>query len=387
MGKFSGIKTTNNRPYDESLIEKLQEKIKDLPIKKQAAILGTIIEESGGNPLAKSANDTYQGLIQWGQDRYRIKNSNQDQELNSQINLILNTLNNTSDGKSWSHGGEGSGYNSRLDAYNIFNDDNSSLEDMYRAFSFGYVRPKGKEDSYKNRLKVVKQVYNILSRNPQQNIKTSVSNPIQENFWTQWSKIPYKQQGGTIMNQTIKKFKQVRKAQQGDKLLKHLSKQLALDIAYGPQYRGWNEVEKTPIIITKEEEIKTAPKAEDRYKNSKVEGTIATNGPFSHTWVTANSSIPFIIPAKIGRVIEGNDTTYYEIPQRSAVVKVKNRAAKRVTPFMNRWNPGYKSFDFKSWDSKFGPMIEELKPLINDSLEYETLKRRFNTAWNLAKPK
>lgn len=34
MGKFSGIKTTNNRPYDESLIEKLQEKVKDLPIKK-----------------------------------------------------------------------------------------------------------------------------------------------------------------------------------------------------------------------------------------------------------------------------------------------------------------------------------------------------------------
>lgn len=211
--------------------------------------------------------------------------------------------------------------------------------------------------------------------------------PIKENFWKAWSQMPYKQQGGTIMNQTIKKFKQVRKAQQGDKLIKHLSKQLALDAAYGPQYRDWNEVEKTPIKITKEKEVKTAPKAEDRYKNSKAEGTIATNGPFSHIWVTANSSIPFIIPAKIGRVIEGNDTIYYEIPQRSTLVEVKNRAAKRVTPFMNRQNPSYKSFDFKLWDSKFGPMIEKLLPLTNDSLEYETLKRRFNTAWNLSKPK
>lgn len=386
MGKFSGIKTTNNRPYDESLIEKLQEKVKNLPIKKQAAILGTIIEESGGNPLAKSANDTYQGLIQWGKDRYRIKNSNQDQELDNQINLILNTLNNTSDGKSWTHGGDGSGYDSRLDAYNIFNDDNSSLEDMYRAFSFGYVRPKGKEDSYKNRLKVVKQVYNILNGQPQQNI-TITSNPIQENFWKVWGQMPYKRQGGTIMNKTIKSFKRVRKAQQGYKLLEHLSKQLALDAAYGPQYRSWNEVENTPIKITKEKEVKTAPKAEDRYKNSKAEGTIATNGPFSHIWVTANSSIPFIIPAKIGRVIEGNDTTYYEIPQRSAFVEVKNRAAKRVTPFMNKQNPSYKSLDFKWWNGKFGPMIEERLPLTNDSLEYETLKRRFNIARNLAKPK
>lgn len=211
--------------------------------------------------------------------------------------------------------------------------------------------------------------------------------PIKENFWKAWSQMPYKQQGGTIMNKTIKKFKQVRKAQQGDKLIKHLSKQLALDAAYGPQYRDWNEVEETPIKITKEKEVKTAPKAEDRYKNSKVEGTIATNGPFSHIWVTANSSTPFIIPAKIGRVIAGNDTTYYEIPQRSTFVEVKNRAAKRVTPFMNKQNPSYKSFDFLSWNGKFGPMIEKLLPLTNDSLEYETLKRRFNIARNLAKPK
>ena len=58
----------------------------------------------------------------------------------------------------------------------------------------------------------------------------------------------------------IEKFKKVRKAQQGDRLINHLSKQLALDAAYGPEYRSWNQVEETPILITKEKEVKTASK-------------------------------------------------------------------------------------------------------------------------------
>ena len=198
MPNFNGIRTTRGRVYDSQQINKIYERIKHLPIKKQAALLGTIIEESGGDPLAKSLNDTYQGLIQWGADRYRISSEDREKELNTQIDLILNTLDNTSDSKSWTHGGEGSGYKSRLDAYNIFNNDESSLEDIYRAFSYGYIRPKGKEDSYKNRLKVVQQVYNRLLDDMTYNNKSKPLNPIQENFWTQFAKLPFKKTGGQL---------------------------------------------------------------------------------------------------------------------------------------------------------------------------------------------
>lgn len=159
---FDGIKTTGNREYDAQAISEINDSLQYLSPRQRAYILGTIIEESGGNPLAKSDNDTYQGLIQWGEDRYRIQSNDKRKELVRQLQEIRKTLNNTTDNKSWTHGGEGSGYQSFRDAYNDFNDPNISFDDGYRAFSFGYVRPEGKEDSYNNRLKVAKQVYDRI---------------------------------------------------------------------------------------------------------------------------------------------------------------------------------------------------------------------------------
>ena len=159
---FKNIKTTRGRGYNEKMIQRLNDSLQYISIPQRAAILGTIIEESGGNPLAKSKNDTYQGLLQWGADRYRISSDNPDEELFKQLQSIRSTLNNTTDNKSWSHGGKGSGYSSLKEPYNIFHDPNTHFEDKYRAFSYGYVRPKGKEDSYKNRLNTAKQVYNRL---------------------------------------------------------------------------------------------------------------------------------------------------------------------------------------------------------------------------------
>ncbi len=54
--------------------------------------------------MAKSKNGTYQGLLQWGKDRYTIKSNNQEKELKHQLSYLKRTLNNTTDKVSWTHG-------------------------------------------------------------------------------------------------------------------------------------------------------------------------------------------------------------------------------------------------------------------------------------------
>lgn len=156
---FEDITTTGNRPYNSKNLNIITQQFEDYPAKQRATIVGNIIEESGGNPLAKSNGNTYQGLLQWGKDRYIIQNSNERNELNNQINYLRQSINNITDRKSWTDGGTGSGYVSLKDAYKDFTNENLPLSKIHRAFSFGYVRPLGKENSYRNRLKVVQQVY------------------------------------------------------------------------------------------------------------------------------------------------------------------------------------------------------------------------------------
>ena len=100
------IKTTNNREYNSRLIKQIGDSLKSWNLNKEqiASVLGSIIEESGGDPLAKSKNGTYQGLLQWGKDRYTIKSNNRDKELKDQLAYLKRTLNNTTDKVSWTHG-------------------------------------------------------------------------------------------------------------------------------------------------------------------------------------------------------------------------------------------------------------------------------------------
>lgn len=156
---LNGLKTTNNRPYSAYNLSQIAQSLEGVPIKQRATIVGNIAEESGGNPMAKSQNGTYQGLLQWGADRYKIQSNNPYVELQNQLNYLKQTKNNTTDRKSWTDGGKGSGYKTGQQAYNTFTNNKSTLPQVHRAFSYGYVRPLGKEDSYQNRLKVVNQVY------------------------------------------------------------------------------------------------------------------------------------------------------------------------------------------------------------------------------------
>ena len=155
---FSNITATNKRGYDKEAIEYINNKLQHLPNDLRAVIIGNIIEESGGNPFIKSETGKYQGLLQWGPDRYQIPATNVDKFtlIDQQLDYLLSTLNNPYDQKSWHHGGTGSGYQTAKDAYNTFF--NSDLWNMHHAFSRGYVRPEGKDGSVNNRFKVVQQI-------------------------------------------------------------------------------------------------------------------------------------------------------------------------------------------------------------------------------------
>lgn len=161
---FNGISTTSDREYVPSYLSQINERLRNsnVPMEQRAAILGSIIEESGGDPLKKSNSGAYQGLLQWGADRYRPTSNNRNAEMNNQVQYILNTIGNTTDGVSWTHGGNGSGYNSQREAHDAFNSNDNTFADKFKAFSFGYVRPQGKGDSYQNRLKVGREVLNRM---------------------------------------------------------------------------------------------------------------------------------------------------------------------------------------------------------------------------------
>lgn len=160
---FTGIPTTRGREFKTHNLNRINDGLKEiLPIDQRAAILGSIIEESGGNPNIKNVTGAYQGLLQWGADRYVPKSTDNDIELNNQVQYILDTVNNPNDQVSWTHGGKGSGYSSKQETYNTFHDKDAPFDKKFRAFSYGYVRPQGKEDSYNNRLKVGKKVLNKL---------------------------------------------------------------------------------------------------------------------------------------------------------------------------------------------------------------------------------
>lgn len=115
--------------------------------------------------------------------------------------------------------------------------------------------------------------------------------------------------------------------------------------------------------------LPTAPKAEDRYKN----GRRTWNWP-QYKEVSSASNIygdPFASKIAMEISNNGNDTTFYETPGRWLPVKLKTRTAKSTSKV---YKPIQVSDDgFKSYR------------VIGIDPEYETLKRRFNTAWNLAK--
>lgn len=164
---FENIITTNNRPYDINNIEYINNRLRIIPEVQRSAIISSIIEESGGDPLANGPGG-YQGLLQWEPRRYKVISSNAKEELDKQIDYILQTYKNTTDGLSWAHGGSGSGYSTGEQAYKEFMS-SKMLEDAVRSFTLGYVRPIGKHESVDNRLKVARQVFDRIRKGSEYN--------------------------------------------------------------------------------------------------------------------------------------------------------------------------------------------------------------------------
>lgn len=162
---FNDIKTSDGRNYNPAYIERAYSSLKKsgLTKKQQAVVLANIIEESGGDPFAlnKNSGKDY-GTLQWV-DRYPKSNETDPyKEIDNQMEYFLNTVNNLDDQVSWTHGGKGSGYQSRKDAYNDFNSED--IETINKGFVLGHVRPAGKHASAKNRIGVAEQIYDRIKR-------------------------------------------------------------------------------------------------------------------------------------------------------------------------------------------------------------------------------
>lgn len=160
---FSGLKT-GGRKYNVDNLNYIADRLSNLNLKQKCAILATIIQESGGDPFA--INGSFKGLIQWGTDRIGNNYSRSyspTQALDLQIKLINDTINNTTDRKSWNSGGSANGYSSKRTAYKVFSDPNATLEQINHALVNGFVRPGQREKEARERYAIAQQLYDIMS--------------------------------------------------------------------------------------------------------------------------------------------------------------------------------------------------------------------------------
>ena len=135
--------------------------------------------------------------------------------------------------------------------------------------------------------------------------------------------------------------------------------------------------------------LPTAPKAEDRYAEGKRQTAMIKGGRYGgrdkveikqvvgkKPGIFGNS--PIIRQMVLHSTVSPsyNDTTYLEVPERkSPLVERKLRGIEK--------HPSV----FKTYYSNVYPFFGDILPDLGSGTkeEYETLKRRFNTAWNLAK--
>lgn len=130
---------------------------KNLGYNTSLSILSSILPESGADPHKKQLKGgPGRGLVQWGfgtdgynhMKSYKMKGKIEkgvDPELQRQAEYIVNTVKDsqkTGEGL-WHHGGAGSGYKSAEDARKRFISVRTPASQKARAFSLGYVRPKG----------------------------------------------------------------------------------------------------------------------------------------------------------------------------------------------------------------------------------------------------
>ena len=172
----------------------------------------------------------------------------------------------------------------------------------------------------------------------------------------------------------------------GDKNGQNYDKDLLRVFGDLSQYakQGAKLVSKNPVERFQQgRNLPTAPKAEKRFRkssyNTTKEGNRETATITSQTFGYSRNWPYFRQPATIQRIIEGGDTAFVETPEHHIFTKVKPRTALKSGNVYVEYNPKYdKNYSLEG----------QANTVFNYPItpqEYETLKRRFNTAWNLAK--
>lgn len=159
---------TTNRVVNNDNLNYINQALDTVPYHRRAALLGTIINESGGNPRAVDASGNFIGLFQMSNgQRYTFpdgyENMTDYELIDDQLQkTFVNTINNTIDRMSWTHGGSGSGYQSGKAAMqDYYNSD--SVAGATKALNYGYIRPRDRDAATRNRIDTAEKVYDIIN--------------------------------------------------------------------------------------------------------------------------------------------------------------------------------------------------------------------------------
>lgn len=139
---FSNADKQNNM-YDRNAMTQLDNYFTErgLTENQKKALLYNILIESGGAKTIGAHGNGYYGLVGWSGDRF---NYIKDKSLLGQAEYLVDNLRN-GDGKySWNHGGDGSGYNSWIDAKTTFWNPDADFDTVNNALIYGYIRPADK---------------------------------------------------------------------------------------------------------------------------------------------------------------------------------------------------------------------------------------------------
>ena len=145
MNPIAGVNMNN--------LEAINNKLKDAGFGKiqRAAILATVCQESKANPEAIGDNGKARGLFQWHGSRF-----NAGSDLNSQVQLIIDSLRDFKDVNGWLNNKKWS----RKESFDKFNGD--SLQDAITALTYSFIRPSNPEKRSNERFEIANEIYNQL---------------------------------------------------------------------------------------------------------------------------------------------------------------------------------------------------------------------------------
>lgn len=120
---------------------------------QRAAILATVVAESGANPKAIGDSGKARGLFQWHPNRFTA-----GMDLNSQVQLLLTELKDFNNQNAWSSSRQ---YNKRS-AFDLFHN-TEDLNEAISALTANYIRPANTDKEIKKRFNIAQQLINQMA--------------------------------------------------------------------------------------------------------------------------------------------------------------------------------------------------------------------------------